>query len=50
MSYVGEVDGGVGQDAGNVLSYNGQIFEYEWDPIEDAVSNYFTETTNPDNF
>ena len=35
---------------GNVLSYNGQIFEYEWAPIEDAVTNYFTQATNPDNF
>lgn len=50
MSYVGDVDGGVGMTNGNVLSYNGQIFEYEWDPIEDAVSNYFSAKYNPTYF
>jgi hypothetical protein len=28
--------------SGNVFPYDNRIFGYDWDPIENAVSDYFT--------
>ena len=47
MDYVDYVSGQVGMDEGNVLSYNGQIFAYDWDPKEQIVEDYFS-TKNDD--
>jgi hypothetical protein len=35
MGYIQSVSGGV-------LNYDFRIFDYDWDPIENAVTDYFT--------
>jgi hypothetical protein len=35
MGYISTVSGGV-------FAYDNRIFGYDWDPIENAVSDYFT--------
>lgn len=42
MGYIDGVSGGVGLKGGNVYSYNGLIFEYDFDPIEQIVIDYFS--------